>query len=245
MGFFEDVVKTIGNPVQAIGNALGSKDIANAGKTIGSFDPGKIYTNPNNPNIWGKGNGSLVSVFDPPAGAPTGVGPADPTAAANATLTQQKQQQAQDFRAGIPQLEKGLTRQYALQSHNQLAQQLSGIRRDAAQRGIMNSGIRLGNEGNAQAGAASKLAEMRSQLHNGALGQADQLDQDAINAGITQTQIAQQLQDNIYNQALKNMAERNSTFASLGSSAGGVVGTAAGSQTDASKLKQKQSLYGG
>ncbi len=159
-----------------------------------------------------------------------GGGPDRPTPPAQdpaiAQLTQQKQQQAQEFRAGIPQMEKGLTRRYAVDSHNQLAQSLAQIRRDAARRGIMNSGVRLGNEANAEAESAGSLASMKTQLHSGALSQADQLDQEAINSGIMQQQISANIQDTIYNQALKNVLANNSAMSSVGQAAGTVAGSA-------------------
>ncbi len=198
MGFFDDV-----------GNAVGT-----AVNTAYKIMPVSGMVTPNN-SYWDFGGKS-----PPPSGAP----PQDP---AIDQITTEKQNQAKDFRSGIPQMEKGLTRQYALKAHQDLAGQLAQIRRDSAQRGIMNSGVRLGNEAGAGANSAAGVAQMKTNLHTAALGQADQLDQDAINAGITQTQIAQQLQDNIYNQALKNLANQNSAISSIGTAVGGIAGTAA------------------
>ncbi len=230
MGLLEDVGGFVGNPIGQVGKWTGSRDLRDLGKTLAGADPANAFLNPNDPNMF-KGIGDF---FNPKPGAPTGIAPPDPTAAENQRLTEQKQQQARDFRSGIPQLEKGLGRQYALKSHNDLASQLAQIRRDSARRGIMNSGIRLGNESGAQANAAGNIAQMKTQVHGAALSQADQLDQDAINAGITQTQVAQQLQDNIYNQALKSLAAKNAAMAGIGSGVGGTIGAAEGSKVKTS-----------
>ncbi len=218
--FFENAGKTVKKivsaPASAVGNAIGGQtgqNIVDAGNTIGN---GFGY-------VASGGNYDQFRGSNPPA-AP-GMDPGIDQ------ITQAKQQQAQDFRSGMPHMEKGLNRKYALQSHNQLAQQLQAIRRDASQRGIMNSGVGLGNQAAAQAESAGNVSKFGTQVHSAALGEANQLDQDAINAGIQQTQIQQSLQDSVYNQALKNLANSTSGMASMGQGVGGLIGSYVGSKS--------------
>lgn len=217
MGFFDDIGSTIGN----IGNIL--KPIAGVLPISGGL-AGRAGGLPG--IIGGIGGGQYAS--DQIQGGGPGVPPPPAEDPRIAEITKAKQQQAKEFRAGIPGLEAGMTRQYKLQAHNDLAGQLAQIRRDAAKRGIMNSGIRLGNEAGAQGAEASNIAKMKNMLHTNIASQADQLDQDAINSAVTQTQIQQQLQDNIYNQALKQLQEKNSALSGIGTAVGGLVGTIAG-----------------
>ncbi len=221
--FWEQAGKNVGSVVKAPFNAIGSaiggdtkvgKDINDFGNMAGG-GVGYVASGGNYNQFKGGGDG-------PP---PPGVDPAIDQ------VTQAKQQQAQDFRSGMPHMEKGLNRQYALQSHNQLAQQLQAIRRDASQRGIMNSGVGLGNQAAAQAESAGNVSKFGTQVHSAALGEANQLDQDAINAGIQQTQIQQSLQDSVYNQALKNLANSTSGMASMGQGVGGLIGSYVGSKS--------------
>lgn len=233
MGVFDDIKSTIGsaaNPFATVGNRIwgsgsqGGQDATNFGKNLDPLNPWPT----NRPDQGGGG----VSMDDEVRKMTDIVRNNLAQQKKQQDLLQQKQQQASDFRSGIPQLEGTLTRQYQRDSHNQLAQQLAQIRRDSSRRGLFYSGARIGGEAKAEANAGANLAEMRAQLHSGALSQADQLDKEAIDSGITQMEIQQQLNDNIYNQALKNLAAKNAGMAGIGAGIGGLAGTAAGSKKD-------------
>ncbi len=220
MGFWDDLsgaASAVTNPIKKVGQAVGSKDLENFGKVIGQGDPMNTITNPKDPTGFNK-------FIDPPAGAPGLVPGIDPNLA---EIKKEQEVNAKDFRSGMPGFEQGIFKQAQKQQHNTLANQLLEIRRDAARRGIMNSGIRLNNEAGAQANSASNLAQTRMDIHKQSSAMANQLDQDAINAGITQQRLQSDIYDSIYNQALQNMVQRNQGLTSLGQGVGSVAGTAA------------------
>jgi hypothetical protein len=136
-----------------------------------------------------------------------------------------------EFSANKPQIEKSMLRQYQIQAHRDLADQQAQIRRDAASRGIMNSGIRLGSEQKADAQYAGNVASAKSNINSTTDQMERELQAEAADAGFMQQRIASDLNDNIYNQAMKNMASKNAGFSSIGQAGGAAAGSYAANRS--------------
>ncbi len=153
----------------------------------------------------------------PPPGAP----PIDPNIA---SVKQGQNDLYNQFSTNKPQIEKNLLRQYQLQAHQDLAGQQAQIRRQAASEGLMNSGIRLGREAGAAAQSAGNVASAKQNINTATDQMQQELQAEAADAGFMQQRIASDINDNIYNQALKNMASRNAGISGLAQAGGSAAG---------------------
>ncbi len=149
-----------------------------------------------------------------------------PAPTADQVLKNNKDKMAQDFRKNLPGYEQGMFKDFQNQEHQRLAQNLSQIKRDSASRGLMNSGIGVGNEARAEAESGAQLGKVRSDINTQSEAMAKSLEADAINNGIMQQKMQSDINDSIYNQALKNLAQRRAGIAGLGQGVGAIAGVA-------------------
>lgn len=211
--FFNQLTNQFGNG-DPVGNLIAGKNdpFGTAAKNAYGVLPISGLTSPND-SMW---NFGLKPTPDP---SPP---PADPRIA---KIKQGQNDLYNNFSANKPQTERTMLRQYQLQAHRDLADQQAQIRRDAASRGIMNSGIRLGNEQNANSRYASNVADAKSNINSATDQMQQELQAEAADAGFMQQRISADLNDTIYNQALKNMANRNAAINGIGQAGGQVAGS--------------------
>lgn len=156
-------------------------------------------------------------------------------------IQETQSQIAKDFRSKIPQMGD---KAYGLAERDErkgLASTIADQKVDFNRRGLLYSGTRLGAEANARGNSANKLATKRSEINQGLMGQADALDQQAIDTGFSmaglQSQGAQAqtaLDGSVIDLALQKQKQQQDTLAGLGKAAGAAAGGYLGSKSPTS-----------
>lgn len=213
MGFLDGVVNTIRNPGRAIrGTVRGADRAARNVSRNRAFR--SIF-----PVV-----GGLLGDDNKPASPP----PID------RHLSRIRSQQVKDLRQfenDLPRIGQDLYRGVETAENNRLAEQERDIHKDANRRGLLYSNIRQGNEAKARSQSAQSLVGARTDINTQLQDQARQMREDAIGSGLDIQTARQSIQDQIYNQALANMASRRGLLGGLFGTAGTVAGSAAGSGT--------------
>lgn len=111
-----------------------------------------------------------------------------------------------------------------------LADEMTGVKRDYSRRGLLQSGLRQGEQGKAEARSGTALAQNRQDINRQISDQQRVLDEQAARKelGALQTQAA--ISDQIQGQAISNMMNRNSALSGLGGAIGQGVGAYFGSK---------------
>lgn len=138
-----------------------------------------------------------------------------------------QKEQAKQFRAGLPQMQKQLGERIAQANNEQLSGALKDVDRSTNARGLLYGGINQGARGAERADASKRTAEARLSINKQLVDQANQMESAAISTGLQVQQSQQAIQDQIYNQALTNMMQRNQMFGSVLGAAGMAGGMAA------------------
>lgn len=152
-------------------------------------------------------------------------------------ILDEQKKTASDFRQNIPKYSTTLGNQYEAQARKNLAQSLKNTDRDFNKRGLLYSGMRLGNEAEQQGEAASNVAQGKQQINKGLLDQANQLDAGVLNtaAGIagqgTQQGLYQGQMDimNLKNQIQQEQMQSQamgSLLGGIGTLGGAAIGSA-------------------
>lgn len=143
-------------------------------------------------------------------------------------LNNKQIQQAQDFRANMPQMEQDLGSAYERQARRGLAQNIQGINANASRRGLLYSGLRQGAEAGAQAKAAGDVAQKRYEINQGLEQNAQGLESGSASNIFSSYKNDIQNADDSYNLALQQMQSRNNLltglFGGIGAAAGGYLG---------------------
>lgn len=207
MGYFDEAFQKVGASVR---EASGQLD-PTLNPILGPIaDKAGIGSNDIQNKIWG----GQTSNQPPPPGM-------DPRIA---QVKQGQNDLYNQFSANKGNTEKSLLRQYQLQAHRDLADKQAQIRRDAHQRGFMSS---YGGEEKAAADSASSVASAKQNINSATDSLQQQLQQEAMDSGFLQQRMVSDLNDTIYNQAIKNMVDKNKSMISGFQSAGAIGGTAA------------------
>lgn len=136
--------------------------------------------------------------------------------------------QAREFEAGIPKMADDLFGGVEKQERRRLANQMSGIRNDASSRGLLYSGIREDQEQRARAESSGSLASARADINSQLQDQSRDMKANAVKTGLNIQQAQQQIHDQIYNQALANMASKRGLISGFAGAAGTAVGSMSG-----------------
>lgn len=134
-------------------------------------------------------------------------------------IQNQQAQKAQQMRNNMQGLQKEQQSQIQNRGREELARNVSGIRKDYSNRGLLYSGLRRGAESGAAGNIAASGAQQQAQSNLGLQNELQGLDQNAIQTGLQQQQISQQENDNAYQRALQERQQKQSL--------GGVISGAA------------------
>lgn len=211
MGFFQDAGNWAKSNAGSIGEIAGGVQGRLVGGVAGGLVGAKI----------GEKAGNQVSGGGPDLPQPPGVNPD------LAELKRRQAEQARDFRTNIEGYKSNAFNQVAKLEKEALGKRMHDVRLDAKRRGLMFSGIRQGNEAKAQSDSSAQLAQSRFDINDLAEQEAQGLEADAIDSGVQQQKMVSQINDSIYNQAIKNMLNRRAGLSSLAGAGGTLVGTAA------------------
>jgi len=147
-------------------------------------------------------------------------------------LAQSAQQYfANQFRQNIPQTENTLYNQMASGVNQSMNQGIKNVQQNNSRRGLLYGGVNAGQEGAVRAGAASQLAEGRSNINSSVENAANNMDQTAIDTGIAIQQQQQQMQNAIYADAMAKMNMNNGLLGGVASAAGMGIGMYLGAGT--------------
>lgn len=145
---------------------------------------------------------------------------------------------ANDYRTSIPTLQQKQGSILENQSRSSLASAIADNRSNFNDRGFLYSGMKQGADVASAQNEASNLAGEKQDLNTQLLGNANDLDQSAINSGLqiagVQSNIsgaAQGLSDDTLSLALKNMQAKSNSYSDIGSGLGSAIGSLVGSAT--------------
>lgn len=176
-----------------------------------------------------QGTGFADMINGPKAPAPSGPSTVMPVGTPKQLTPEQLQQQqvdyAKKFRENLGGMEEQAFRPQRESAVTSLAQQQQNIRAGASNRGLLYSGLRQQDEANAGANTEANLQNKRADINNSFKQSANAFDQQALSSGMQIQQNAQDIQDQLYNQALNQYQQKNGSL--LGSLAGGgIIGSA-------------------
>jgi hypothetical protein len=139
-------------------------------------------------------------------------------------LKQKQVANANAFRKNLPNMQGQMTSQLEEQAQGQLHDTVGTIRQNASNRGLLYGGLRAGSEGKARAGIAKNLAAGKMDINSMTNTAADQMDLDAIQSGINIQKSQQEIQNNVYAQALAKMQGQGAILGSIFSAGGSILG---------------------
>lgn len=178
--------------------------ISNPGRTLSSIN-----------NVGGAMAGVGADMFDPAgivhkSGDDGSRGPDAPGVDPNlARLRAQQEQNAKQFRANMPGMQKTMGENLKTDANQALSGSLKNINQGNSARGLLYSNINQGQKAGARAKAQSGVAKETANINTGLLNAANTLDAQAIQTGMGIQQTQQQLQDDIYSQAMARMNAQN------------------------------------
>lgn len=130
-------------------------------------------------------------------------------------LKDKKLQNAQEFRAGMPNMVRMMSEDLKTQANQGLSQANRQTRESASSRGMLYSGVRQGqeqsNRAKTQAGVAQGVSSINAEMENA----ANTLDAQAVETGVGIQQTQQAIQNQIYSQAMAQMNARNMVMGSM------------------------------
>lgn len=109
-----------------------------------------------------------------------------------------------------------------------LAEDILGIKRNASSRGLLHSGLRGAQESEARSNAAQDVLSVGRGVRERLYGQAQDMADQAIQAGLQQQQMQLQRNQREYNTALEKRMQRQQMGSKIGGMIGGIGGMAAG-----------------
>jgi hypothetical protein len=157
---------------------------------------------------------------------------------------------AKDFRNHIPQLADTFMGQIAEVNKKNLANEIDRTQKSYNQRGLLNSTARLGAEANDRERSAADLAQKRYDVNTQLNQEADQLDQNAIDAGVSMASYGQQVAgantqftDEFTKALLQKQQQQSNTFSNAASGLLGAAGYAGGYYGSSSKANGTSGGY--
>ncbi len=217
MGFWTGIRDTFAKPFNAGGNAV--EDIAGGNNVWGSIKNRAGEAG----SAFGFGNDQKPKVDTPDQGPP-GV---DPRLQA---IRNAQTKQAKDYRANLGNYQSEAYRGIQGDVRRDLAQKMVGMNRDYNNKGLLYSGLRQGAQGQAAANAAGSLSQARSEINRESENRAKMLEENALRGELGLQQQGVDIQDRIYEEALRRTKERNDAIGGGLSAAGYAAGTYAGSR---------------
>lgn len=198
----------MGGAISQIGNAV-TQPINDMKKNPGAWIGGAVGTGAGVPGmIGGAGVGSMIQdVFSP------GEGPAAPGVDPNLeNLRKRKQQNAQAFRANIPNMQKEMGEDLKVSANQGLSAQNKATQEGMSSRGLMYSNINRGAQAANRGRTQAAVAKGTTDINTGLMNAADTLDAQAIETGVGIQQTQQAIQNDIYSQAMARMNAQNSVI---------------------------------
>lgn len=120
-----------------------------------------------------------------------------------------QQEQATEFRSALPNTQREMAERFTSEANRGLSAANKNTQQQMASRGLLYSGINQGaqaaNRARTQAGIAQGISDMNTGLQDS----ADSMDMEAIQTGMGIQQAQQQIQNQIYSQAMARMAAHN------------------------------------
>jgi hypothetical protein len=137
-----------------------------------------------------------------------------------------QQQRAKEFRAGLPNLQSQQQTQIKEGARQDLVSRMADIKTGANQRGMLFSGLKQAQQGAAGSMAAGNVANQSAAINNRIQDQASQMDQTAIQGGLS----LQQAKQEAANQNFQNDSEayKKKGITGLLGTVGAVTGGALG-----------------
>jgi hypothetical protein len=141
---------------------------------------------------------------------------------------------SEDYRNKIGETGDALSHQYNQQAKSRLARSIKDVRGGFNRRGLLRSGMRMGAESGARASSASDMDAYRLNLNRQLLGNANQMDTNALNSGLLYAGAAPSLgsgalagqQINLDNQISDQRAQQSlygGLFSGIGSATGAAL----------------------
>lgn len=140
-------------------------------------------------------------------------------------LRNQSAKLAQDFKANLPQYQKGLLDVAMTSNRNALANKIQTQNEDLSARGLISSGIQQGKTAKAQAQAQTDLASKESEINQQVMDTSNEFDDYVTNMGLNLANYEQNDQNEYYRSALDNLQKKYSAMGQAGKALGGLVGT--------------------
>lgn len=207
------IANTVTNVSSNVGNAIDKGTGSNIGNTVSGGYNKLVDTALTPMNVVGN---IALGTQDPSQPSAPGV-----DSGLSGTLTAQ-QQNAQQFRANMPQNEQAAYGTLAVGANNQLTKNLTAQNYADNPRGLLYGGVNQGHQQQQRANTSTELAAGRENINDQYQNAANQMDAAAVNTGQMVQQSQQSVQNQIYNQAFTNMMNQNNAFGSLAGAAGTV-----------------------
>lgn len=154
-----------------------------------------------------------------------GASPDAPGVNPNLAKVQQAQVGAYNqFTKNIPTMQNQMGNQARQGFNQQAGAQIQRNRSTNSGRGLLYGGINQGQEAGIHGQAATKSANAQGSINAGLLNTQSQLQGNAVNTGLSIQQNQQQIQDDIYQQAIAQMQASSGMFGSAMGSIGKVGG---------------------
>lgn len=154
-----------------------------------------------------------------------GASPDAPGVNPNLAKVQQAQVGAYNqFTQNMPQMQNQMGNQARAGFNQQAGTQIQRNRATNSSRGLLYGGINQGQEAGIRGQAAVKSANAQGTINAGLLNSQSQLQGNAVNTGLAINQNQQQIQNDIYQQALAQMQASAGMFGSAMGSVGKVGG---------------------
>lgn len=185
-----------------------------------------VLKNPTKPGDLTTANASAPDLNTP--------APADPNGATSYDALATYQQQAMDFRNKIPELSGQYSNVLGGSLRDQLAGQMKNIKANSNARGLLHSGIQGGANAQAELQAAQAYAPQMSNYNAQLQDQANQMDQQAITAGLNKYNVDLSQNDLAFRNAL---AERQAYLTNMNALPNSLNGLFSGA---ASGIKQRE-----
>jgi hypothetical protein len=227
----EQIANNISRGASNAGNWVGDRIGGNVGHVVGGYVTGAIpgggplgMMNP------GGGIGGPIGAANAALGDPFGKRPDPPKApgvdAGVAGMQQASLQQARQFRQNLGTNEQKAFETFGQAQNRSMNRDLHTVNQNNSARGLLYGGINQGQQQAVRAQGQVDLAKGRASINNQYNQAANQMDAAAVGNGVAVQQYQQGIQDQIYNQALMQMMNKNAAFGSLMNAGGMAAGMA-------------------
>ncbi len=131
-----------------------------------------------------------------------------------------------DYETGIEQQKQGMMNDYGRSSRQGLADRIAGVKRSANARGLLYSGLNLGQQAKTRSDAAAGMADNVQQLNADQQNKLANMNQQQVQFGLQKQQIDQDKANAEYRRAFARRQQELQTAQQLGGTAGGLLGMA-------------------